>query len=55
MTHIMTRLGQGSLSFRRDRVDVHDQGPGIPEQEREKIVDMFYTVRQGNRLAAHPR
>lgn len=30
-------------------IEVHDQGPGIPEAEREKIFDMFYTVRQGDR------
>jgi len=26
-----------------------DQGPGIPPAEREKIFDMFYTARQGDR------
>ncbi|WP_275096045.1 DUF4118 domain-containing protein [Sedimenticola hydrogenitrophicus] len=26
-----------------------DQGPGIPPGEREKIFDMFYTARQGDR------
>lgn len=30
-------------------IDVQDQGPGIPEEEREKIFDMFYTLRQGDR------
>ena len=30
-------------------IEVHDQGPGIPEAEREKIFDMFYTVHQGDR------
>jgi two-component system, OmpR family, sensor histidine kinase KdpD len=30
-------------------IEVHDQGPGIPDAEREKIFDMFYTVRQGDR------
>jgi two-component system sensor histidine kinase KdpD len=30
-------------------LEVHDQGPGVPEAEREKIFDMFYTVRQGDR------
>lgn len=28
-----------------------DQGPGIPPAEREKIFDMFYTARQGDRGA----
>ena len=31
------------------RVDVCDEGPGIPVAEREKIFDMFYTVRHGDR------
>ncbi|MEZ5542299.1 MAG: DUF4118 domain-containing protein [Pseudomonadota bacterium] len=26
-----------------------DDGPGIPPQERERIFDMFYTMRQGDR------
>ena len=26
-----------------------DEGPGIPAEEREKIFDMFYTVRRGDR------
>lgn len=30
-------------------IDLCDQGPGIPEEEREKIFDMFYTVRRGDR------
>jgi two-component system sensor histidine kinase KdpD len=30
-------------------IEVSDQGPGVPEAEREKIFDMFYTVRQGDR------
>jgi two-component system sensor histidine kinase KdpD len=30
-------------------IDVCDQGPGIPESEREVIFDMFYTARQGDR------
>lgn len=30
-------------------IEVCDQGPGIPDTEREKIFDMFYTVRHGDR------
>jgi two-component system sensor histidine kinase KdpD len=33
----------------RVEIDVCDDGPGIPENERERIFDMFYTVRQGDR------
>jgi len=31
------------------RIDLCDQGPGIPEDEREKIFDMFYSVGRGDR------
>ncbi|ARU87164.1 sensor histidine kinase KdpD [Pseudomonas sp. M30-35] len=31
------------------RIAVSDQGPGIPEQERDKIFDMFYTAARGDR------
>ncbi|PLW82020.1 sensor histidine kinase [Kineobactrum sediminis] len=31
------------------QLDICDQGPGIPEEEREKIFDMFYTAKQGDR------
>ncbi len=30
-------------------IDICDDGPGIAEAEREKIFDMFYTVRKGDR------
>jgi two-component system sensor histidine kinase KdpD len=33
----------------RLEIDLCDEGPGVPEEEREKIFDMFYTVRQGDR------
>ena len=32
-------------------IDIVDQGPGIPEDERELIFDMFYTARQGDRAS----
>ncbi|HBX54672.1 sensor histidine kinase [Pseudomonas sp. UBA2684] len=31
------------------RIAVSDQGPGIPESERAKIFDMFYTAARGDR------
>jgi two-component system sensor histidine kinase KdpD len=30
-------------------IDVSDQGPGIPLGEREKVFDMFYSLRRGDR------
>lgn len=45
--------GRLRLSIEHDRQElrfiVSDQGPGIPEQEREKIFDMFYTAARGDR------
>ncbi|HLD66086.1 MAG TPA: DUF4118 domain-containing protein, partial [Pseudomonas sp.] len=46
---------QGRLRIRVEsdsnelRFAVSDQGPGIPEAEREKIFDMFYTAARGDR------
>ena len=37
-------LGDGSL-----QVDVDDAGPGIPEADRARIFDMFYSVERGDR------
>ncbi|MDQ7989615.1 MAG: sensor histidine kinase KdpD [Candidatus Dactylopiibacterium sp.] len=31
------------------RIDVSDRGPGIPEDERRRIFDMFYSVERGDR------
>ena len=31
------------------RIDVSDKGPGIPEGERHRIFDMFYSVERGDR------
>ncbi|WP_159015988.1 ATP-binding protein [Cognatiluteimonas profundi] len=33
----------------RLRIEVSDRGPGIPEDERERIFDMFYSVERGDR------
>jgi two-component system sensor histidine kinase KdpD len=30
-------------------IDVTDEGPGIPEEERARIFDMFYSVERGDR------
>lgn len=30
------------------RIDVSDRGPGIPEKERKRIFDMFYSVSRGD-------
>ncbi len=41
------------VSVRSDRerllIDVSDRGPGIPEDERARIFDMFYSVSRGDR------
>ena len=41
---IDARLVEGKL-----RIDVRDHGPGIPEDERARIFDMFYSVERGDR------
>lgn len=41
---IDARLVEGRL-----RIDVRDHGPGIPEEERARIFDMFYSVERGDR------
>ena len=33
------------------RIDISDAGPGIPEAERRRIFDMFYSVERGDRGA----
>ncbi len=33
----------------RVQIEVVDRGPGVPEAEREKIFDMFYSVSRGDR------
>ncbi|HEY9254204.1 MAG TPA: sensor histidine kinase KdpD, partial [Stenotrophomonas sp.] len=37
-------LHEGAL-----RIDIGDRGPGIPEDERARIFDMFYSVERGDR------
>ncbi len=41
---ILARSGQDNAV-----VDICDEGPGVPEHEREKIFDMFHTAAQGDR------
>jgi len=41
---VEARLADGAL-----RIDVRDRGPGIPEDERSRIFDMFYSVERGDR------
>lgn len=31
------------------QIEVRDRGPGIPEEERKRIFDMFYSVERGDR------
>lgn len=38
------RLVDGAL-----QIDVRDRGPGIPEEERKRIFDMFFSVERGDR------
>lgn len=38
-----------SLVEEQLRIDVRDHGPGIPEEERARIFDMFYSVERGDR------
>jgi len=44
-----------TAAARGDKIDINicDGGPGIPENDREKIFDMFYTVRQGDMGTLH--
>jgi len=41
---VAVATGAGSLRF-----IVSDEGPGVPEAERERIFDMFYTAARGDR------
>ncbi len=42
--HVDARDVDGQL-----RIEVGDRGPGIPEDERKRIFDMFYSVERGDR------
>jgi two-component system sensor histidine kinase KdpD len=41
---VAAQLREGTL-----RIDIADRGPGIPEDERARIFDMFYSVERGDR------
>ncbi|MNV24843.1 Sensor protein KdpD [compost metagenome] len=41
---VRARLHEGDL-----RIEVIDEGPGIPDAERARIFDMFYSVERGDR------
>jgi two-component system sensor histidine kinase KdpD len=43
---VATRLAEGAVE-----IDITDQGPGIPEADRQRIFDMFYSVARGDRGA----
>ncbi|MCC7345943.1 MAG: sensor histidine kinase KdpD [Variibacter sp.] len=42
---VAVRRGDGGELY----IDVSDRGPGIPEAERHRIFDMFYSVERGDR------
>ena len=41
---IVARVNEGKLEL-----DVIDQGPGIPEDQRQRIFDIFYSLERGDR------
>ncbi|MEO7050462.1 MAG: sensor histidine kinase KdpD [Rhodanobacter sp.] len=43
---VNVHVSEGFLLF-----DVSDRGPGIPEEERARVFDMFYSVARGDRSA----
>jgi two-component system sensor histidine kinase KdpD len=46
---VTARRVEGSLHAGSLQLDVRDRGPGIPEDERSRIFDMFYSVERGDR------
>jgi two-component system sensor histidine kinase KdpD len=40
---------QAQQAGERVRIEVSDSGPGIPEVERDRVFDMFYTIARGDR------
>ena len=41
---IVARVNEGKIE-----IDVIDQGPGIPEDQRQRIFDIFYSLERGDR------
>ena len=54
MRSVPDRIGCRSITITTRRegdwivIAVEDQGPGIPESDRERVFDMFYRVRAGD-------
>lgn len=46
---VMARRIEGSQPSGSLQLDVRDRGPGIPQEERSRIFDMFYSVERGDR------
>ncbi|CAM5372012.1 histidine kinase OS=Rhodanobacter lindaniclasticus OX=75310 GN=B1991_04590 PE=4 SV=1 [Rhodanobacter lindaniclasticus] len=42
---VQARPGDGNAVL----IDISDSGPGIPEDERRRIFDMFYSMERGDR------
>lgn len=52
MVSIRAERSTGQLGNGQVEIDIGDQGPGIPEQDRERVFDMFYRVEAGDAQAA---
>ena len=47
--HVPVSIRARRLDEQRVAIDVSDAGPGIPEEERHRIFDMFYSMERGDR------
>ena len=41
-------IDAGNVGVDRLRIDIRDRGPGIPEEERQRVFDMFYSSGRGD-------